>query len=122
MIVQRYIPFSNLYLLSYTSRLFDEIGQCEGTADHIVDGVYNKENCLKICQSTPNCQWFTFQRPSSQCILLSNCVEISDDGSSVSGERRCQIEQLTTSSPTMPVTTTKAAQSPKGFTIKLLKN
>ncbi len=93
----------------------NEIGQCEGTVDHIVEDVSDEEECLKICQSTPNCRWFTFRRPSSPCILLSNCVTIDEVQNSVSGERRCAMEQSTTTSTTTTTTTTITTTAlPKG--------
>lgn len=88
----------------------NKIGQCEGTVDHIVEDVSDEEECLKICQSTPKCRWFTFRRPSSPCILLSNCVTLDEVKNSISGERRCQVEQPTTTSPP----TTTSAKPPKG--------
>ena len=49
------------------------------------------DDCLDACQSDPECQWFTYNFPTSACFLFSDC-ELFDETCSecISGQRNCE--------------------------------
>ncbi len=65
-------------------------GECTGkTIEHneIAD---TAEDCLKLCKSISNCNWFTFYKQFLKCILFESCNKIdSNCQACVSGERSC---------------------------------
>lgn len=65
-------------------------GECMGkTLEH--DGITDtNEDCLKLCKSTPMCEWFTFYKKFSKCILFKSCSKVdSTCETCVSGEVSC---------------------------------
>ena len=53
------------------------------------------EECLKHCQDTFNCKWFTFDESQESCILFSECSKWDDTCSScTSGEQGCSVRQI----------------------------
>ena len=86
-------------------------GECKGTVDFFQE-TETKEECLKLCQSTLGCRWFTFWEPASPCFLFKNCSTIDESCQAcISGERRCDTDLPTTTTTTDASTTT---ERPKG--------
>ena len=63
-------------------------GECKGiTVEH--EGMPVTWNgCLKLCNITSGCNWFTFYKNISQCILFETC-SISFRENCISGESSC---------------------------------
>ena len=67
------------------------LGKCKGTVLHFEEDVSSQNLCLRICQKTDKCTWFTFIESLSGCLLLADC-EILDETCSdcISGESICK--------------------------------
>jgi len=86
-------------------------GLCMGTIEGITSASTPAE-CLQLCNSDLDCQWFTFESKASNCILFKSCPTIDESHKEcISGERRC----LETSTSTLATTTsTTSAPMPSG--------
>ena len=95
-------------------------GECTGIVDHIEE-TSSQVSCHLLCQSTLGCRWFTFRKSVSMCILFQICESIEVTcPDCVSGERRCEVEQVSTTTKTTTTTTVASTtSSPKGnfFTV-----
>lgn len=51
----------------------------------------NSQECLKACQATQGCEWFTFYEDTMTCTSLSGCIGLSTEkcGDCTSGEEEC---------------------------------
>ena len=68
-------------------------GECQ---DSISIGVVQEstpEQCLDECKATDDCQYFSHYQDNAICILLLDCVELSDDNcvDCISGDVNCDI-------------------------------
>ena len=70
-------------------------GSCIGTLVDLIAPVTDAGNCLSVCQSNPNCQWFSFDTSDNFCFLMSDCDEIDEScASCTSGQRNCEDEAV----------------------------
>ena len=63
-------------------------GECEGIPVEHEGITVTWNSCLKLCHITSGCNWFTFYKNISKCILFENC-SISFRANSISGEKSC---------------------------------
>ncbi len=91
-------------------------GLCIGNIIH-VDEVNSLEECVKDCKSTLGCRWFSYLSPSatvqsSSCILYHDCATLDETYSEcLSGERRCKVEEGTTTTDSSDTTTTQSSDT-----------
>ena len=91
-------------------------GLCIGNIIH-VDEVSSLEECLKDCKSTLGCRWFSYLSPSatvqsSSCILYHDCATLDETCSEcLSGERRCKVEEGTTTTDSSDTTATQSSDT-----------
>ncbi len=65
-------------------------GECTGEKNELNEISDTSEDCLKLCKSTSTCNWFTFYKQFSKCVLFKSCYKIdSTCQACVSGERSC---------------------------------
>ncbi len=79
-------------------------GECQGSYLD-TDLVEDAEDCLEWCTETPDCQWFTYDSDDDHCVLTTNCVEIAECDSCVTGQVECDDDDDQGSTTTTPATT-----------------
>ena len=70
-------------------------GECIDTgAGYEVDS--SRDSCILLCQSTPECQWWSFSPTTEICFLFQGCGEIGVDTcpECVSGQKDCPVDQM----------------------------
>ena len=83
---------SNIIINGYCFTFYHYfLGKCKGTVLHFEEDVSSQYLCLRICQKTDKCTWFTFIESLSGCLLLADC-DILDETCSdcISGESICK--------------------------------
>ncbi len=59
----------------------------------ILDGVAGPNACLQICESTPGCEWWTYDdRNDGLCVLTEDCVGTTDCQECTVGSVECDEE------------------------------
>ena len=86
-------------------------GECQGNELYFVTSP-TKEDCLEECKNTFNCTWFTYRSSESHesiCHLFTDCPTIDETCETcISGERRCEAGEQTTTSTTSTTSTSSA--------------
>jgi hypothetical protein len=71
----------------------DVVGQCLGIVD-LISQVESKNACLKRCQDSANCTWYTFESQTNLCEEFYTCPLLDENCSTcISGESECQIKE-----------------------------
>jgi hypothetical protein len=75
----------------YEMSVFSRKGKCIGTLVQFEENVANKETCLKTCQETEGCKWFTYAQSYSGCLLMADCGTLDESCTDcTSGEVKCE--------------------------------
>ena len=53
-------------------------GECEGVITDYVVGITSPDDCLNLCKTSDECQWWNFNGGSSACILSSSCLLVDN--------------------------------------------
>ncbi len=65
-------------------------GECAGKTIENNEIADSAEDCLKLCKSISTCNWFTFYKQFSKCVLFKSCTTIDPSRKTcISGERLC---------------------------------
>jgi len=61
-----------------------------------------------LCKNDSKCHWITYNEAKSSCLLFEDCetLDESEEGVYISSERRCELEQEST---TIAISTTTTA-------------
>jgi len=97
-------------------------GQCSSgfTIEH-EEWINSGQGCLKLCQSTSGCNWYTYY--GGECTLYKVCFGISTNCGPycISGERGCVLNTTTTTTTISSFkSSTKSTDPLKGNSIFLL--
>ena len=65
-------------------------GKCPGKA-LATNTTESSEACLKLCQTMPQCNWFTFDDLKRQCSAFSNCSSLEGCDTCISGNSKCDV-------------------------------
>ena len=72
------------------NHICNEIGECLGSGLVGIAFPENYEDCLKDCQTRPNCKWVTYRTELKLCKMLDGCKEFSTNCSTcISGQVEC---------------------------------
>jgi hypothetical protein len=85
-------------------------GNCNGKIIHSEE-IQTAKDCLKLCDATRGCRWFTFYTLVPVCVLFENCPSIDESCEDcISGERRC-IDEVVSTTPEITSTTTETTST-----------
>ena len=87
--------FSNVALLvTSQSPQCSVPGECQGSDVIFEQDSESEIACLRLCQNTEDCAWYTYNVEKTNCLLLKNCGNIDSDHctSCLSGESTCEAE------------------------------
>jgi len=67
-------------------------GECQESISIGVSEESTPESCLNTCKSTANCEFFTHYQDDNICLLLLDCVNLSDSDCTdcISGDVTCE--------------------------------
>ena len=54
--------------------------------------LFFRNACLRHCQGTAGCEWYTYSPVAYECILYKTCPTKVEDTDFVSGEASCEVQ------------------------------